>query len=47
MNRIRWNPQNGDYDNLEVLYRSESGDPILLYACADMGESPIPTRRSS
>ena len=40
VNRIRWNPQNEDYDNLEVLYRSESGDPILLYACADMGESP-------
>ena len=42
VNRIRWNPQNEDYDNLEVLYRSESGDPILLYACADMGESPYP-----
>ena len=25
-----------------MLYRSESGDPILLYACADMGESPYP-----
>ena len=42
VNRIRWNPQNEGYDNLEVLYRSESGDPILLYACADMGESPYP-----
>ena len=42
VNRIRWNPQNEAYDNLEVLYRSESGDPILLYACADMGESPYP-----
>ena len=42
VNRIRWNPQNEDYDNLEVLYRSESGDPILLYACANMGESPYP-----
>ena len=42
VNRIQWNPQNEDYDNLEVLYRSESGDPILLYACADMGESPYP-----
>ena len=42
VNRIRWNPQNEDYDNLEVLYRSESGEPILLYACADMGESPYP-----
>ena len=42
VNRIRWNPQNEAYDNLEVLYRSESGEPILLYACADMGESPYP-----
>lgn len=42
VNRIQWNPQNEDYDNLEVLYRSETGDPILLYACADMGESPYP-----
>ena len=42
VNRIQWNPQNEDYDNLEVLYRSESGEPILLYACADMGESPYP-----
>ena len=42
VNRVQWNPQNEDYDNLEVLYRSESGDPILLYACADMGESPYP-----
>ena len=30
------------YETLEVLYRSESGEPILLYACADMGESPYP-----
>jgi len=42
VNRIRWNPQNEAYDNLEVLYRGESGEPILLYACADMGESPYP-----
>ena len=42
VNRVQWNPQNEDYDNLEVLYRSESGEPILLYACADMGESPYP-----
>ena len=42
VNRIQWNEKAGGYDNVEVLYRSESGDPILLYACADMGESPYP-----
>lgn len=42
VNRVRWNEAKGGYETLEVLYRSESGDPILLYACADMGESPYP-----
>ena len=42
VNRARWNEAKGGYETLDVLYRSESGDPILLYACADMGESPYP-----
>lgn len=42
VNRIGYNPKSGGYDNLEVLYRSETGEPILVYACADMGESPFP-----
>ena len=42
VNRARWDEAKGGYETLEVLYRSESGDPILLYACADMGESPYP-----
>lgn len=42
VNRIRYDPKSGEYENLEVLYRSETGEPILVYACADMGESPFP-----
>ena len=42
VNRARWDEAKGGYETLDVLYRSESGDPILLYACADMGESPYP-----
>ena len=42
VNRIRYNTKSGEYENLEVLYRSETGEPILVYACADMGESPFP-----
>ena len=39
VNRIRYDPKSGDYVDLEVLYRGETGEPILLYACADMGEN--------
>ena len=42
MNRIQWNEKTGGYDNVEVLYRSESGEPILVFACADMGEAIDP-----
>lgn len=42
VNRIQWNEKTGGYDNVEVLYRSESGEPILVFACADMGEAIDP-----
>ena len=42
MNRIQWNEKAGGYDNVEVLYRSESGEPFLVFACADMGEATDP-----
>jgi len=32
VNRIQWNEKTGGYDNVEVLYRSESGEPILVFA---------------
>lgn len=42
VNRIQWNEKAGGYDNVEVLYRSESGEPFLVFACADMGEAIDP-----
>ena len=43
VNRIQWNEKAGGYDNVEVLYRSESGEPFLVFACAGL----ILTRRLS
>ena len=42
VNRIQWNEKAGGYDNVEALYRSESGEPFLVFACADMGEAIDP-----
>jgi len=43
VNRIRWNEAKGGYETLEVLYRSESGDPILLFISNDLGTVPTDT----
>ena len=43
VNRVRWNEAKGDYDTVEVLYRSESGDPILLFVSNDLGSVPTDT----
>lgn len=43
VNRIRWSEQKGDYDTVEVLYRSESGEPILLFVSNDLGSVPTDT----
>ena len=43
VNRVRWNEAKGDYDTVEVLYRSESGDPILLFVSNDLGTVPTDT----
>ena len=43
VNRVRWNEAKGDYDTVEVLYRSESGDPILLFVSNDLGSFPTDT----
>ena len=37
VNRVRWNEAKGGYETLEVLYRSESGEPILLFVSNDLG----------
>ena len=43
VNRVRWNEAKGGYETLEVLYRSESGDPILLFIYNDLGTVPTDT----
>ena len=43
VNRIQWNEKAGGYDNVEVLYRSESGEPILLFVSNDLGSVPTDT----
>lgn len=43
VNRVRWNEAKGGYETLEVLYRSESGDPILLFVSYDLGKTPFET----
>ena len=43
VNRARWNEAKGGYETLEVLYRSESGDPILLFVSNDLGTVPTDT----
>ena len=43
VNRIQWNEKTGGYDNVEVLYRSESGEPILLFVSCDLGKTPFET----
>lgn len=43
VNRARWNEAKGGYENVEVLYRSESGEPILLFVSCDLGKTPFET----
>ena len=43
VNRVRWNEAKGGYETLDVLYRSESGDPILLFVSNDLGTVPTDT----
>ena len=35
INRIRWNGKTGTYEVTDVLYRSETGEPVLLFANLD------------
>lgn len=37
VNRVRWSEAKGGYENVEVIYRSESGEPILLFVSNDLG----------
>lgn len=35
INRVRWNENTDTYENTEVCYRSENGEPVLLFANLD------------
>ena len=35
INHIQWNEKSGDYEPVEVIYRSETGEPVLLFANLD------------
>ena len=43
VNRVRWNEAKGGYETIEVLYRSESGEPILLFVSYNLGKTPFET----
>ena len=43
VNRVRWSEAKDGYETVEVLYRSESGDPILLFVSNDLGTVPTDT----
>ena len=43
VNRVRWSEAKGGYETVEVLYRSESGEPILLFVSNDLGSVPTDT----
>ena len=43
VNRARWSEAKGGYETVEVLYRSESGEPILLFVSNDLGTVPTDT----
>ena len=43
VNRVRWSEAKGGYETVEVLYRSESGEPILLFVSNDLGTVPTDT----
>ena len=39
--------KSGLYETIEVLYRSESGEPILLFVSYDLGKTPFETMSCS
>ena len=43
VNRIRWSEVKGDYKTIKELYRSQSGEPILLFVSYDLEKTPFET----
>ena len=43
VNRIRWSEAKGNYETIKELYRSQSGEPILLFVSYDLEKTPFET----
>ena len=43
VNRIRWSEAKGNYETIKELYRSQSGEPILLFVHYDLEKTPFET----
>ena len=43
VNRIQWSEAKGDYEVMKELYRSQSGEPILLFVSYDLEKTPFET----
>ena len=43
VNRIQWSEAKGDYETIKELYRSQSGEPILLFVSYDLEKTPFET----
>ena len=43
VNRVQWNESKVDYEVMKELYRSQSGEPILLFVSYDLEKTPFET----
>ena len=43
VNRIRWSEAKGDYETIKELYRSQNGEPILLFVFYELEKTPFET----
>ena len=43
VNRIQWSEEKGDYEVMKELYRSQNGEPILLFVFYELGKTPFET----
>ena len=43
VNRIQWSEAKGDYEVMKELYRSQNGEPILLFVFYELGKTPFET----
>ena len=43
VNRIRWSEAKGDYETIKELYRSQNGEPILMFVFYELEKTPFET----